>query len=209
MSYDEILKIRLQTNKRPKGRGFKATYTTSDESSTEEKIINLQTNSSGILLHLNYPQLPPTSLDFLQRFIAPPGHVVSLTFHSVKLSQFPCQDENGMLEVFDRYSDTNGTWWKLCYQFEEGTIFGTSTIHIKSFLNTIQLRQRSGLLGNPLNATLRVLVDEGYKKKLINYAHNEVEACSPNPCLNEGKCVNKSNRKVCQCVGYFTGKLDE
>lgn len=210
MSYDETLKIRLQTGKRPKKRGFKATYRTSDRASTDEKVIILQTNTSGTLLYLNYPQQPPTSLDFLQRFIAPTGHVVSLTFHSVKLSQFPCQDENGMLEVFDRYSETNGTRWRLCYQspFEEGIFFGSSTIHIKSFLNSIQLRQKSGLLGNPLNATLRVLVDEGYKTKLINYGNNEVEACSPNPCQNEGKCVNKLNRKICQCVGYFTGKSD-
>ncbi|XP_066250843.1 uncharacterized protein [Euwallacea similis] len=211
MSIGDVLKLRLQTGKWPKGRGFRALYRISDESSIEEKTVTLLNNSSGPVFHVNFPQRSPSNLDFLQRFVAPPGHVISIALHSVKLSHINCQEKNGQVEVFDSYSATNGTLWKLCYSspfertLEDDALFANPTIYIKSFLNSLQLRQKSGLLGTLLNGTLSVQPDEEFKKKLINYGRNEVESCAPNPCLNGGKCVKKTSMKMCQCVGHFTG----
>ncbi|CAG9761695.1 unnamed protein product [Ceutorhynchus assimilis] len=210
ISMEELLKIKLQTGKYPKGKGFRASYRTTDENSMEEKIILLKNDSVGTLLHLNYPRQSPPLQDFLQRFIAPPGYVISMELHSVRLNHGDCIDGNGLIEIFDRYSDANGTLWKLCYQTNEDQIeadalFPSPAIHIRSFLNSIQLRQKSGVLGNPLNGTLRVMADENYKKKLINYGHKDVESCKPNPCQNGGKCTNKKSQKICQCIGHFTG----
>lgn len=135
ISLEELMRITLKTGKHPKGRGFRALYRTSDATSIEEKIIILKNDTSGknsiyfinflnilyklisgILLHLNFPQQSPPNLDFLQRFIAPPGYIISIELHSVKLTHTECTDGNGLIEVFDNYSDTNGTLWKLCYQ---------------------------------------------------------------------------------------------
>uniref|UniRef100_A0AAR5P3I6 Cubilin n=1 Tax=Dendroctonus ponderosae TaxID=77166 RepID=A0AAR5P3I6_DENPD len=210
ISLDQFMNIRLQTGKHAIGRGFRASYRTSDEGSIEEKIIFLESNTSGFLQHLNFPQRSPPNLDFLQRFIAPPGYVISMEFHAVKLSHLECSNENGLIEVFDSYSDANGTLWKMCRQAideqrEDDGPFTSPAIFIKSFLNSIQLRQKSGILGSPLNGTLKVLPDDQYKKKLINCEHKNVESCNPNPCQNEGKCTNKKSNKICQCIGHFTG----
>lgn len=85
--------------------------------------------------------------------------------------------------------------------------FTSPAIFIKSFLNSIQLRQKSGILGSPLNCSLKVLPDEEYKTKLVNFEQKNVESCKPNPCQNEGKCTNKKSKKFCQCIGHFTGKI--
>ncbi|KAL1516744.1 hypothetical protein ABEB36_000608 [Hypothenemus hampei] len=210
MSFKETMKLKLHTGKHPKGRGFKASYhTVSDDTSVVEKNIVLKNDSIGSILYVNYPQRSPPRLDYLQRFIAPLGYVISLQLHSVKLSNSACNDNNGEIEVFDNYSDVNGTLWRLCHSSEsredEGGLTSSPTISIKSFMNSIQLRQRNGLHGNYLNGTLRVLNDEGFKKKLINYSHKDVESCKPNPCQNGGKCLNKKSKKFCQCSGHFTG----
>ncbi|XP_060519804.1 uncharacterized protein LOC132698003 isoform X2 [Cylas formicarius] len=206
ISVEETLKIRLRTGAFPKGRGFQAFYKTISNNATEEKIIPLRNSSAGVLLHLNYPGYPPPNINFLQRLVAPLGYTISLELHRVKLSEADCKDRNGVIEVYDSYSDTNGTLWKLCYDTEdEMSLISPPAIYLKSFLNTLQLRQKSGVLGNPLNGSLKVFQDEAYKKKIINADYNRVESCMPNPCQYGGRCVNRKSRKICQCVGHFTG----
>ncbi|KAF7275274.1 hypothetical protein GWI33_012018, partial [Rhynchophorus ferrugineus] len=202
VSIDELLKIRLRTGAKPQGKGFRVSYRISDSASIQEKVVMLANNSLGQLLHLNFPQKAPINVEFLQRFVAPPGTIVSMEFNSVKLSENICDDNQGTIEVFDNYSDINGTLWRLCHDTESND---SPTIYIKSFLNSIQLRQKIGLNGNLLNGTLKVLPDLGYMKKLISYGQSNVEACKPNPCQHGGKCINKKSKKVCQCVGHFTG----
>ncbi|XP_050299041.1 uncharacterized protein LOC126737949 isoform X2 [Anthonomus grandis grandis] len=205
ISLEERMIIRLQTGKNAKGKGFRALYHTIDESSMQEKNILLRNDTVGLLLNLNYPQQSPPNVDFIHRFIAPLGHFISVELYSVKLSHTECFDDNGLIEIFDSYSDRNGTVWKLCYDLISVDTDDSSSIFIKSFLNTMQIRQKSAAQGSHLNGTLKVLFDEEYKKKLISYNHNDVESCKPNPCQHGGKCINKKNKKVCQCTGHFTG----
>ncbi|XP_015833125.1 uncharacterized protein LOC103312261 isoform X4 [Tribolium castaneum] len=205
LSDEERLKISLRTGDRPSGKGFRAIYKIIT-SAQEEKIINLKQNSSGLLLHLNYPNNPPININFLQHFIAPLGCTISLEFFRVKLSDKECLDGNGVIEVYDNYYDTNGTSWKLCYDADtEDAIAPVTPISITSFLNTLHVRQKSGVVGVALNGSLRVQPDPEFKPKLLKHKDDEVESCSPNPCQNEGKCVTKEHQSFCQCTGHFIG----
>lgn len=204
VSIDERLSLRLKTDDHPLGSGFKACYKISGYLK-EEKNIFLTNTTSGSLLHLNYPDAPPSYTDFFQHFIAPLGTVISLELYNVKISDTECLDGKGSLEVYDKYSDTNGTLWKLCYDGEsEDNLI--APIKISSFLNTLHLRQKSELIGIPLNGSLKVVHDEKYLQKLKNRKEKEVESCEPNPCQNGGRCIMKQGKKYCQCIGYYTGE---
>ncbi|VEN60310.1 unnamed protein product, partial [Callosobruchus maculatus] len=159
------------------GRGFSASYKILS-AVEEEKVISLTNLSSGTLLHLNFPDRPPSNAE--------------------------CPGNNGVIEVFDNYSDVNGTTWKLCHD-PGGDEVPSVPIYISSFLNTLHVRQRHGLLGVPLNGTMKVQLDGNHLQKLISFKDSEVESCSPNPCQNGGKCISKKSRKFCQCTGHFTG----
>ncbi|XP_072375312.1 uncharacterized protein [Diabrotica undecimpunctata] len=205
VSSDEKMKLKMHTGDHPLGPGFRASYkiTTTVK---EERIVNLGNFSSGLLLHLNYPDRPPLNVDFLQHFIAPLGNVVLLELHNVKLVDADCVDRSSFIEIFDSYSDANGTVWKLCYDPEmEDSLLPVSPIYISSYLNTLHLRQIHGSQGIPLNGTLKVQFDGNYRNKLINYKEWEVESCNPSPCQNGGKCIIKNSTKFCQCTGYYTG----
>ncbi|KAJ3663232.1 hypothetical protein Zmor_007536 [Zophobas morio] len=207
LSTEERLKISFRTGDQPSGKGFRAIYKIITTAS-EEKFINLKHNSSGALLHLNYPDTPPLNVNFLQHFIAPLGCVISLELFHVKLSDTECLDGNGVIEVYDNYYDTNGTTWRMCYDASsEEAVLPVTPISITSFLNTLHLRQRSGAVGISLNGSLRVQEDVLFKAKLLRHKDGEVEACEPNPCQNGGKCMTKENRSFCQCIGHFTGLL--
>lgn len=206
VSTDEKLKLRLRTGDHPQGNGFRANYKLIS-TVKEEKIILLSNYSSGTLLHLNYPDIPPPNVDFIQYLIAPLGSTISLELYYVKLSNYECSSDNGVIEVYDNYSDTNGTLWKLCSEENnEETIISTTPIYISSFLNTLHLRQKNSVSGILLNASLRVQIDENYKSKLIKFKERSVESCNPNPCQNGGKCLEKKYKKYCQCTGHYTGK---
>lgn len=208
ISSEEALKIRLKTGSKPIGIGFRATYKIVNSHLKQEKIIELKRNSSGILLHLNYPDRPAVNVNFLVRFIAPIGCVISLEMFHLK----PVVDEgclNGIIEVHDHYYDSNGTVWRLCYDpvATEDSIVPLTPISITSFLNTLHLRQMSGDAGIYLNGTLRVQEDGEFKGKLLKHREEMVENCHPNPCQNGGKCLSKGAQRFCKCVGHFTGKL--
>lgn len=53
------------------------------------------------------------------------------------------------------------------------------------------------------------VADEDYRVKLIRMSNVtwSVESCSPNPCQNDGKCLVRDRRRVCECKGHFTGLL--
>lgn len=206
VSSDERLSIKLQTGDHPRGPGFKANYKITDPVQ-EEKIIMLSNITTGLLLHVNYPDSPPANVDFLQHFIAPLGYVILLEIHNVKLSDKGCSEDDGFIDVYDTYADTNGTVWKLCYDIDsEEALIPTTPIYISSFLNTLHVRQKNGVIGIPLNCTLRVQLDESFKNKLVTYKEKQVESCTPNPCNNGGKCIEKKNKKFCQCTSHYTGK---
>nr|CAI5867731.1 unnamed protein product [Callosobruchus analis] len=203
VSVDERVKLHLQTGDQPVGRGFSATYKILSVVE-EEKVITLTNFTSGTLLHLNFPDRPPSNVNFIQRFVAPLGYIISLELHNVHFTETECPGKNGIIEVFDNYSDVNGTTWKLCHD-PGGDDVPSIPIYISSFLNTLHVRQRHGLLGVPLNGTMKVQLDGNHLQKLISFKESEVEACSPNPCQNGGKCISKKSRKFCQCTGHFTG----
>ncbi|KAJ8957029.1 hypothetical protein NQ314_006619 [Rhamnusium bicolor] len=205
VSTDEIVKLILRTGDHPQGIGFRVSYKLTSNIK-EERIITLNNYTSGLLLHMNYPDNPPANIDFLQHFIAPLGNTISLELSYVKLSNTECLNGNGLIEVYDNYSDTNGTSWKLCYNADiEETIVPMAPIYISSFLNTLHLRQKNSNIGIPLNGSLRVQFDENYRNKLISFKERDVESCNPNPCQNGGKCLIKKFKKFCQCTGHYTG----
>lgn len=44
---------------------------------------------------------------------------------------------------------------------------------------------------------------EGFEGEKCQYSTND--NCSPNPCLNGGKCINGKNWFLCECTAGFTG----
>lgn len=206
LSKEARLKIRLRTGDNPRGFGFQAKYKTLNVMH-QERIIHLNNYTSGILLHLNYPDLPPPNVDFLQHFVAPLGYIILLELYYVRPDGDECTDGYGVIEVYDNYSGENGTSWKMCYDPEaEDSVLPAAPISITSYLNTLHLRQKGTFIGIPLNGSLRVQSDPGYKNKLFGLKEEQLESCSPNPCLNGGKCVAKNSHKFCKCVGHFTGE---
>lgn len=206
VSNGERLQVRLRTADRPLGAGFKAIYKTVN-GIQEERIIDLINTSTGVLLHLNYPNPPPPHIDFLQHFVAPLGYIILLELYHVKFTENGCLPGAGYIEVLDNYADSNGTSWYLCHvnSFEDGSPL-SAPVSITSYLNTLHIRQRGGVNGIPLNGSLRVQNDGNYKIKLLRQQDSIVETCNPNPCKNDGRCINSNNRKKCQCPGHFTGK---
>lgn len=205
VSTGERLQLRLRTADRPSGVGFQALYKTVN-GIQEQRIIDLINISSGILLHLNYPNPPPTQIDFLQHLVAPLGNVILLELYHVKFAENGCAPGEGYIEVVDNYADSNGTSWRLCHDNSpEVETQPPATLSITSYLNTLYVRQRGGLTGVPLNGSLRVQSDVNYKIKLLRQQESLVETCNPNPCQNQGKCISNGNKKICQCTGHFTG----
>lgn len=204
----ERLQITLKTGDRPKGKGFKAIYKTISVME-EERAVVLDNNTAGTLLHLNYPDQPSSNINFLQHFVAPLGHVISLEVHQVKLSESECAKGKGVIEIYDNYADSNGTQWYLCYYKENENIFvPQAPIAISSYINTLHIRQKSKAVGIPLNGTLKIKEDANFRAKLLKLRDGgNVEFCNPNPCLHGGKCVVNGAKQVCQCSGHFTGEL--
>lgn len=147
---------------------------------TAQKAIDLSKHAYGQLYYLNYPQTLPYEVDFTQHLIAPVGTNILLELHGVGFSKDGCQ-HGGSIEISDNYADSNGTtWWELCdiadisnlffkeigrkkaatdggrkLVANEALAYAGSPIQIRSYLNTIQVRQKiKGLLGAKLNATV-------------------------------------------------------
>lgn len=209
LSNGERLQVRLRTADRPTGIGFKAIYKTVN-GIQEERIIDLTNTTTGILLHLNYPNPAPAHVDFVQHLIAPLGHVILLELYHVKFAENACLPGSGYIEVTDNYADSNGTSWRLCHDnsLDDGSL-PSAPLSIISYLNTLHVRQRGGVNGISLNGSLRIHIDSNYKIKLLRQQENMVETCNPSPCQNNGKCMNTSGRKICQCTGHFTGKTNK
>lgn len=177
----------------------------------------------------------PEHVNYTQHLVAPVGYVVFLEFFGVRFSDQPCDhigtdsrndttnttSAPGSLEVFDRYADVNGTAWTLC----SSTTAASSTfapVHITSYLNTLHVRQLSGSGRSRvrLNASVRVIADLQYKRKLAT-GGDTVESCQPNPCQSGGRCVTQQqlqapgdtgtaprvNTHRCVCAGHFTGRF--
>ncbi|XP_052132202.1 uncharacterized protein LOC113207672, partial [Frankliniella occidentalis] len=208
LSSGERLDVVLNTEGLPRGRGFRAVYrAVSDD--PEEVVVQVQANSTLVpIRHLNFPAPPPVHVNFVQRFIAPLGTRLQLQLYGVTLARSAgaaCPGGAGHLEVRDSYADTNGSTWILC----EAPDASTAPFVITSYLNTLQLWQRGGDAGVTLNATIQPIHDEDYRVKLVRMSNAtwSVESCSPNPCQNDGKCLVRDRRRVCECKGHFTGLL--
>lgn len=50
-----------------------------------------------------------------------------------------------------------------------------------------------------------MLSDNNYKMKLVS-GDKSVEACQPNPCQYNGKCIANNGSSFCQCMGHYTGR---
>lgn len=209
ISNGEHLKIRLRTGSNPEGSGYKVFYKTVS-AVREEKVISLENITSGTLLHLNFPERPPLNIEFYQHFIAPLGYSISLELYNVKLTDSNCSADSRLLQVYDKYAESNGTWWHLCYWAEgENVLIPSVPTAITSFLNTIHVKQINGESGFFLNGSLKVQADPDYKDKLLRRRSDTVESCRLNPCLNQGKCVTNGTQKFCQCNGHFTGMINK
>lgn len=205
VSHGEYLKLHLKTRDNPKGRGFKAFYRTLDEVK-EERVILLSNLTTGMLLHLNFPDKPPVNIDFQQHLSAPLGYTISLELYDVSLTDNSCSGNQSALEVYDKYADVNGTRWHLCSSAEENEIVTPQVpTAITSFLNTIHVRQTNVNGGFFLNGTLKLQQDPTYKDKLLRHKNHFVELCHLYPCLNGGKCITNGTRRACKCQSHFTG----
>lgn len=207
LSEGEKLIIRLISNDKPKGTGFKANYRTVLGLVQEEHTVSLANNSVGSILHLNYPSQLAANIDFMQHVVAPLGWTIFLELFHVHLSNVEC-NQNNVIEIYDNYADENGTSWHLCHDDTEDVdnIVPQAPIAITSFLNTLYIRQRNGPIpGISLNATLRVHQDFNHRMKVLKHRSEAVESCNPNPCLHGGKCVSNGSLKYCQCLKYHTG----
>ncbi|XP_055323439.1 uncharacterized protein LOC129578625 isoform X2 [Sitodiplosis mosellana] len=209
VSYQNRVTIHLRTGDKPKGTGFNLAYKTMGI--REERSIILQNKANGILNHLNYPQPQPSNIDFTQHIVAPLGEVILLEVHNVGISEADCHIAN-RIEIYDNYADINGSFWNLCKlstledNYKGDAILLPSPIHITSYLNTINIRQKTtDSINLNLNASVRVQPDFNYKYKLAT-GNDEVESCHPNPCIN-GKCISNGNVNRCQCTGHFTGRF--
>ncbi|KAK3922172.1 LOW QUALITY PROTEIN: Adhesive plaque matrix protein 2 [Frankliniella fusca] len=231
LSVGERLDVVLNTAGLPRGRGFRAVYrAVSDD---PEEVVVQPTARSFPIRHLNFPAPPPVRVNFVQRFIAPLGTRLQLQVRtnpepsayllhqppssdlwrdpqlygvaSARSAEAACPGGAGHLEVRDSYADTNGSTWILC----EAPDASTTPFIITSYLNTLQLWQRGGEAGVTLNATIQPIQDEDYRVKLVRMSNASwsVESCSPNPCQNDGKCLVRDRRRVCECKGHFTGLL--
>lgn len=207
VSFGEYLNIHLKTEATPEGRGYKAFYKIVDDPK-EERVVLLSNVSTGSLLHLNFPDKPANNIDFKQYLSAPLGYTVALQLYNVKLTNSTCSDNQSVLEVYDSYSNVNGTKWRLCsLADEQNSVLPLVPTAIKSFLNSILLRQINLNDGFLLNASLQVQEDPTYRNKLLRRKNDFLELCHLYPCLNDGKCITNGTEKFCKCNGHFTGNL--
>lgn len=58
----------------------------------EQHNIILQNKTSGMLNHLNYPQIPPPNIDYTQHIVAPLGEVILLEMYNVGISENGCHE---------------------------------------------------------------------------------------------------------------------
>ncbi|XP_050099213.1 uncharacterized protein LOC126579711 [Anopheles aquasalis] len=217
VSNGERLVVRLQTGATPRGKGFHANFKTL-ASINEQRFITLANRTTGTLYSLNFPQPLPYDVDYTQHLIAPLGEVILLELYGVGFSQYGCRD-TGFIEIYDNYTDSNGTLWHLCEHAPSLVVAAgaaapndppnppvhtsgggarlwqhgeprAAPIYITSYMNTLHIRQRNANgTGIRLNATIRLQADAGYKMKLIANEDEWVESCRPNPCQYGGKCI--------------------
>lgn len=97
VSFSNQISLRYTTGEVPRGRGFRAFYKTKAEN-IKSRFIYLNTNETGRLLRLNYPQYLAGNIDFTQHLIAPLGYVINLELYGVEFSDRGCSDHS-VLEV--------------------------------------------------------------------------------------------------------------
>uniref|UniRef100_A0A182JN34 Cubilin n=1 Tax=Anopheles atroparvus TaxID=41427 RepID=A0A182JN34_ANOAO len=112
VSNGERLVVRLRTGATPRGKGFQAVFKTL-ANVNEQRYIVLSNRTTGMLYSLNYPQTMPYDIDYTQHLIAPLGEVILLELYGVGFSQHGCH-QTGFIEIYDNYTDSNGTLWHLC-----------------------------------------------------------------------------------------------
>uniref|UniRef100_A0A182W5H3 Cubilin n=1 Tax=Anopheles minimus TaxID=112268 RepID=A0A182W5H3_9DIPT len=112
VSKGERLVVRLKTGASPRGNGFHATFKTLAHVN-EQRFITLSNKTTGMLYSLNYPEVMPYDVDYTQHLIAPLGEVILLELYGVGFSQHGCH-QTGFIEIYDNYTDSNGTLWHLC-----------------------------------------------------------------------------------------------
>ena len=47
-------------------------------------------------------------------------------------------------------------------------------------------------------------MDKNFKTSYFLY-HADIDECNPNPCMNDGKCVDGANSFTCDCLHGFIG----
>ncbi|XP_035898286.1 uncharacterized protein LOC118505883 isoform X4 [Anopheles stephensi] len=112
VSKGERLVVRLKTGASPRGNGFHAIFKTLAHVN-EQRFITLSNKTTGMLYSLNYPEAMPYDVDYTQHLIAPLGEVILLELYGVGFSQHGCH-QTGFIEIYDNYTDSNGTLWHLC-----------------------------------------------------------------------------------------------
>ncbi|KAJ1529431.1 hypothetical protein ONE63_006210 [Megalurothrips usitatus] len=197
--------LRFRSDYSVAGAGFLGSWTAVDVSGCPQQTLSAR---EGELTSPFYPHklLPDLQCTAIVR--APAGRRVWLEFTDVDMggeSTMWVDLGAGRKVVRDSYADNNGSTWILC----EAPDASTAPFVITSYLNTLQLWQRGQESGVTLNATIQPIRDEDYRVKLVRMSNASwsVESCSPNPCQNDGKCLVRDRRRVCECKGHFTGLL--
>uniref|UniRef100_A0A182N197 Cubilin n=1 Tax=Anopheles dirus TaxID=7168 RepID=A0A182N197_9DIPT len=129
VSKGERLVVRLQTGATPRGKGFHANFKTLAHVN-EQRYITLTNRTTGMLYSLNYPQPMPYDVDYTQHLIAPLGEVILLELYGVGFSQHGCH-QTGFIEIYDNYTDSNGTLWHLCEHHPAGKPAGVEPEPVK------------------------------------------------------------------------------
>ncbi|XP_053678642.1 uncharacterized protein LOC128729018 [Anopheles nili] len=130
VSKGERLVVRLKTGSTPKGKGFHATFKTLAYVN-EQRYITLSNKTTGMLYSLNYPQIMPYDVDYTQHLIAPLGEVILLELYGVGFSQHGCH-QTGFIEIYDNYTDSNGTLWHLCEHHSNSKTTGPEAESMKT-----------------------------------------------------------------------------
>ena len=149
------------------------------------------------------------NVDYIQHLIAPVSYNIIVKFVNIKFGHESCAENGDRIEIIDNYASENRTKWYLCdtheMSFDDGAISSTS-LTIKSHFHTLYYRQKFSTNGFHTNALLHLKFDEKFKSKLVdNLDRLFVESCEPNPCFNQGKCVQNQTQFMCQCPPHFTG----
>ncbi|GAB6033700.1 hypothetical protein CHUAL_000018 [Chamberlinius hualienensis] len=187
-----------------RAKGYAATFTTLD-SPVVQRIINLNSNSTGRLFHLNHPHQPPPSFGYLRKLVLPLSYIFYLQLEGYSPSG-PYNDslcDQWLLEITDPYGESR----KFCKSSNESV---ANEFRFKTKFNVILLHELTGNVEKGhfndyyYKITYAAVKDPEFKSK-TSVDHIDLESCDPNPCVNGGTCSQIQTRRRCICPVQYNG----